>query len=83
MPVIRPEIDLRINHSLHSCSYIGHPSEPVQNSTGRQLVCNNVELLGETPDERIHRLAIRDAERREQLRQELEQLHHKDWENHC
>ena len=83
MHAIRPEIDLGINPSQHSCSYIGHPSQPVQKSTGRQLVCNNVELLGETPDERIHRLAIRDAERREQLRQELEQLHHKDWEKHC
>jgi demethoxyubiquinone hydroxylase (CLK1/Coq7/Cat5 family) len=37
-----------------------------------------VELLGETLDERIHRLAVRDAERREQLRQDLEELHHKD-----
>ena len=37
-----------------------------------------MELLGETLDERIHRLAVRDAERREQLRQDVEELHHKD-----
>ena len=37
-----------------------------------------MELLGETLDERIQRLAVRDAERREQLRQDLEELHHKD-----
>ena len=41
-------------------------------------VCNNVELLGETAEERIHRLAVRDAERREQLRQDLEEIHNKD-----
>ena len=37
-----------------------------------------MELLGETLDERIHRLAVRDAERRDQLRQDLDELHHKD-----
>ena len=36
-----------------------------------------MELLGETLDERIHRLAVRDAERRDQLRQDLDELHHK------
>lgn len=47
-------------------------------SQGGPQVCNNVELLGETLDERIQRLAVKDAERREQLRQDLEELHHKD-----
>ena len=46
--------------------------------TSRQLVCNNLELLGETEQERIERLAVRDRERREAVRLQLEELYHKD-----
>lgn len=67
-------MDVRAQHLETECSF-----QPRITETSRQLVCNNVELLGETPEERIHRLAVRDAERREQTRQELEQLHHKDY----
>eukprot|EP00435_Cladocopium_sp_Y103_P066649 s462_g28.t4 len=66
-------MDVRAQHLETECSF-----QPKITETSRQLVCNNVELLGETLDERIHRLAVRDAERREQLRQDLEELHHKD-----
>ena len=45
--------------------------------TSRQLVCNNLELLGETEQERIERLAVRDKERREATRLELEAVYHK------
>lgn len=67
-------MDVRAQHLETECSF-----QPKITETSRQLVCNNVELLGETLDERIHRLAVRDAERREQLRQDLEELHHKDY----
>ncbi|CAJ1457462.1 unnamed protein product [Effrenium voratum] len=66
-------IEVRAQHMEKECSF-----QPKITETSRQLVCNNVEMLGETPEERINRLAIRDAERREQTRQELELLHHKD-----
>ena len=67
-------MDVRTQHLEKECSF-----QPKITENSRQLVCNNVELLGETPEERIQRLAVRDAERREQLRQELEELHHKDY----
>ncbi|CAE7615135.1 HMG1 [Symbiodinium pilosum] len=66
-------LEVRAQHADSDCCF--HPSIT---ETSRQLVSRNLDLLGETMEERIHRLAIRDAERREQTRAELEQLHHKD-----
>mmetsp|Transcript_64173 Transcript_64173/g.150449 ORF Transcript_64173/g.150449 Transcript_64173/m.150449 type:complete len:701 (-) Transcript_64173:75-2177(-) len=66
-------LEVRAQHADSDCRF-----HPTITETSRQLVSNNLELLGETPEERIHRLAVRDAERREQTRAELEQLHHKD-----
>ncbi|OLP97435.1 High mobility group protein 1-like [Symbiodinium microadriaticum] len=66
-------LEVRAQHVDSDCRF-----HPAITETSRQLVSNNLDLLGETPEERIHRLAVRDAERREQTRAELEQLHHKD-----
>ncbi|CAE7207648.1 HMG1 [Symbiodinium natans] len=57
-------LEVRTRHAESDCCF--------QPTTGNHLD------LGETPEERIHRLAVQDVERREQTRVELEQLHRKD-----
>ncbi|CAJ1335105.1 unnamed protein product, partial [Effrenium voratum] len=43
-------IEVRAQHMEKECSF-----QPKITETSRQLVCNNVEMLGETPEERINR----------------------------
>lgn len=52
--------------------------KPEISHTSRHLVSSNIELVGETPEERVHRLAVRDVERREQIRGAMEELHYRE-----
>jgi len=66
-------MEVRTHHADAECSF-----RPAITETSRQLVANNPDLLGETPEERVDRLAVKDAARRDQLRDELEQLYNRD-----
>jgi hypothetical protein len=66
-------LEVRAQHAEAECSF-----RPKITETSRHIVAGNVELLGETVEERVNRLAVRDVERRSQLRGELEQLHYRD-----
>lgn len=54
------------------------PFKPEISDTSRQIVDCNIDFVGETSEERVNRLAVRDAERREQMRGALEQIHYQD-----
>jgi len=61
--------DLRVQHE--EAQYTFQPSISDQS---RRLVCENVNYI-ETPEDRIQRLAVKDVERRSQLRSTLQQHH--------
>lgn len=66
-------MEVRSNHADAACSF-----RPEISGNSRQMVSNNLEYVGETPEERVDRLAVKDAERRDKVRDALEQLHYKD-----
>jgi len=66
-------LEVRAQHAEAKSSFRPHISD-----NSRQLVSNNVEYIGETPQDRDARLSKKDATRREQLRVALEQLHYRD-----
>eukprot|EP00928_Gymnodinium_smaydae_P037873 TRINITY_DN26238_c0_g1_i2.p1 TRINITY_DN26238_c0_g1~~TRINITY_DN26238_c0_g1_i2.p1 ORF type:complete len:453 (-),score=76.70 TRINITY_DN26238_c0_g1_i2:36-1394(-) len=66
-------MELRTQRVDAECSF-----RPEISDVSRQIVSSNLEYLGETSDERVERLAIRDVERRDRLRGALEQLHQRD-----
>jgi len=51
---------------------------PEISDVSRQIVSNNIDLIGETPEERVNRLAVGDVERRDHLRGQLEQFHYRE-----
>jgi len=66
--------EVRMQHADSECSF-----RPAITETSRQMIASNVELLGETSDERVQRLAVQDVVRRDQMREELGQLHHREY----
>lgn len=66
-------MEVRSSHAEAACSF-----RPEISGNSRQIVSNNLEYVGETPEERVERLAIKDAERRDKVRDALEQLHYRD-----
>lgn len=66
-------MEVRSNHAEAVCSF-----KPEISGTSRQMVSNNLEYVGETPEERVDRLAVKDVERRDKVRDALEQLHYRD-----
>lgn len=64
---------LRTQHADAECSF-----QPKVSHVSQQLVASNVEFMGETLDDKVNRLAVRDVERRNDTRDALEQLHYKD-----
>lgn len=52
--------------------------KPEISDTSRQLVSGNIEYVGETLEERIHRLAVKDVERRDKLKGHLEQYQYRE-----
>jgi hypothetical protein len=53
--------------------------QPRISDTSRQLVNFNIDYIGETTEERIHRLSVKDVERRDHVRSALEKLHHSEY----
>jgi len=69
----RRRAEMRSQHAEAEC-----PFAPKISEHSRQLVSLNVDLVGETVEERVDRLAARDAARRERLHGALEQLQYRD-----
>lgn len=67
-------MEMRSHHADGECSF-----RPTISETSRHIVSNNIEIVGESADDRVTRLAVRDVERREQLRGALEQLHYREY----
>jgi len=65
--------ELRSQHADATCTF-----KPEISDTSRQIVSGNVEYVGETTEERINRLAVRDVQRRDQVRGALEELHYRE-----
>lgn len=66
-------MEVRAQHADAECSF-----KPKISETSRQMVSGNLDFVGETLEDRVHRLAVKDVERRDQLRGALEQLHYRD-----
>lgn len=69
----RRRAEMRLQHAEAEC-----PFAPKISEHSRQLVSLNVDFVGETVEERVDRLAGRDAARKERLRGALEQLQYRD-----
>jgi len=69
----RQRMEVRALHKEAEC-----PFKPKITDNSRHLAATNVEMLGETPEERVERLAVRDVRHREQRRMELEQRQFRD-----
>jgi len=66
-------MEVRAQHANAQCSF-----RPEISDTSRQIVSNNLDFVGETEEERIHRLAVKDVEHRDQVRGALEQLQYRE-----
>lgn len=60
-------MEVRAQHAEIECSF-----RPKISDKSVQIVACNVDLLGESPEDRVQRLAVRDVERRDQIRGALE-----------
>eukprot|EP00434_Breviolum_minutum_P004112 symbB.v1.2.003623.t1/scaffold203.1/size271217/15 len=60
--------EVREQHAFAGCSF-----RPRLNDYSEQLTACKVELIGETPEDRIERLAVKDVNRRQLKQQELQQ----------
>lgn len=65
--------EVRSQHADSECTF-----KPEISDTSRQIVSSNIEMVGETVEERVNRLAVRDVERRDQVRGALEELHYRE-----
>lgn len=65
--------ELRSQHADARCTF-----RPEISDTSRQIVSSNIDYVGETVEERVNRLAVRDVERRNQTKAAVEELHYKD-----
>lgn len=66
-------MELRAHHAKSKCSF-----QPKISDTSRQIVSFNIDFVGETTEDRVNRLAVKDVERRNHLRGQLEQIHYQD-----
>lgn len=66
-------MQLRTQHADAECSF-----QPRLSNVSQQLVAHNMELMGETLDDKVNRLAVTDVERRNDIRDALEQAHYKE-----
>lgn len=66
-------MEVRTQHAQAQCSF-----RPEISDTSRQIISNNIEFVGETSEERINRLAVKDVEHRDQVRGALEQLQYRE-----
>eukprot|EP00931_Biecheleriopsis_adriatica_P009108 TRINITY_DN110215_c0_g1_i1.p1 TRINITY_DN110215_c0_g1~~TRINITY_DN110215_c0_g1_i1.p1 ORF type:complete len:761 (-),score=149.48 TRINITY_DN110215_c0_g1_i1:20-2302(-) len=66
----RQRMEIRMQLAEDEC-----PFRPTITEASHHLVSCNPELIGETADERVERLAVKDVDRRERARRELEQKH--------
>lgn len=66
-------MEMRTQHAEADCSF-----RPKISETSRQMVSTNLDFLGETVQERVQRLAVKDVQRREELRGALQQLHYQE-----
>jgi len=66
-------MEVRTQHAEVECSF-----RPKISDASRQIVATNLDFVGETHEERTNRLAVKDVERRDQLRSDLEQLHYRE-----
>lgn len=69
----RKRAEMRSQHVEAEC-----PFAPKLSEHSRQLVSLTVELLGRTAEEKVNRLAVQDAARRERLQGALAQLQYRD-----
>lgn len=60
-------MEVRAAHAEAEC-----PFRPQISEASRQMVSSNVELIGESRDERLHRLAVKDVEERGRRKEALE-----------
>merc|ERR1719324_1352288 len=65
--------ELRSQHADAKCTF-----KPDISDVSRQMVSTNIEYVGETSEERFNRLAVKDVQRRDKVRSELEELHYRD-----
>lgn len=63
-------LEVRCNHEQQNCTF-----KPEISERSRQLVTHNIDHVGELPEERVHRLAVKDVERREQMLGELRKVY--------
>lgn len=66
-------MEVRTQHAAADCTFA-----PEISDVSRQLVSSNVDFIGETMDEKVNRLAVKDVARRTQLRGALEQLQYQE-----
>merc|ERR1712008_128258 len=64
---------VRVQHADSECSF-----RPKISDASRQLVSNNLDFVGETLDDKVNHLAVKDAKRREQVRMALEELQYRE-----
>jgi hypothetical protein len=67
-------MEVRSQHADAECSF-----RPAITEASRHIIASNLELVGETPEERVTRLAVQDAARRDQVREELEQFYQREY----
>lgn len=67
-------MEVRSQHADAECSF-----RPAITEASRHIIASNLDLVGETPEERVTRLAVQDAARRDQLREELEQFYKREY----
>jgi len=65
--------EVRAQHADANCSF-----RPEISDASRQIVFGNIDYIGETTEERVNRLAVKDVERRDKVRDALQQLHYSD-----
>jgi hypothetical protein len=66
-------MEVRTQHAEAKCSF-----RPAISDTSRQIVSTNFDYMGESLEDRVQRLAVRDVERREQVRGALENMQYQD-----
>jgi len=66
-------MEVRSQHAAIKC-----PFRPRISDTSYRIAAVAPDLLGETPEDRLHRLAVKDVERREQVKAALDQFHHRE-----
>lgn len=64
---------VRTQHADAKCPFRPHISE-----ASRHLLAGNADLVGETQEERLHRLAVQDVKRREHMKSALSEFHSRD-----